>query len=702
MVPRFYTAGQAAAEPATAPACPPYRPLAMGEPIPYCPPRQCRIRLACLAGCLIVSPVTTQSLLNRPLDGIRSRHRVTHRPVRAPSSAVTALSSSVVLWLLCVLGAVTPPVDAQTLPAVGDGHDLWILRSLPGHEPARGDQDGQDGQDTPSIQILHRNELDDANQLRPVFSMQGRVAAGGMACADGRLWLVYESVKPQNGLTVQSIRLNPSALPPQSRYHPPTFESALPDGVILRSFVANRDGPWALVRVEDLATLNLIDSNAELQAPRHEAPLLHTSSGSASRSVPSSQHAPGSIQPPLATNNPVREVRLLKLENNRWRKVPLPAAWPQDARGWMVVQRPDAPYPVLVTTTPGQGHLVVWTYRHNGQEWVQDRQEVATDWADTPGQAGSAEGEPGKIKTPVVLAADGQITIGLADVHPQGITLDLSILRHGVKAANPLGTLEVAATGVHEWAVVPHSVSTHGPTTTLLFRDEQGSLTWTHLDLQGRAGQPTTLLATLPRPLSDSAGYIVLVSVVVLAMLVMFIFWRREPAWNRLTLPQGISLADLGVRGAAGLMDLAPCVLTAMAVFKTSPAEMLHTWPGQGGGWQDMIPGAAAIAMFVLHTLVSELFTAQTLGKRIVGVRVVTLDGKPPNVWQVLARNLMKVFDLIAWPLLIMPLIGPYRQRLGDLAARTVVVTQRNGLETTKTKPNSGDDTPGHGYDTDK
>ena len=39
-------------------------------------------------------------------------------------------------------------------------------------------------------------------------------------------------------------------------------------------------------------------------------------------------------------------------------------------------------------------------------------------------------------------------------------------------------------------------------------------------------------------------------------------------------------------------------------------------------------------------------------------------------------RGVLKTFDLIAYPLLILMIISPYRQRLGDMVAQTVVVAK--------------------------
>ena len=43
---------------------------------------------------------------------------------------------------------------------------------------------------------------------------------------------------------------------------------------------------------------------------------------------------------------------------------------------------------------------------------------------------------------------------------------------------------------------------------------------------------------------------------------------------------------------------------------------------------------------------------------------------------QIVIRGVLKTFDLIAYPLLILMIISPYRQRLGDMVAQTVVVAK--------------------------
>lgn len=101
----------------------------------------------------------------------------------------------------------------------------------------------------------------------------------------------------------------------------------------------------------------------------------------------------------------------------------------------------------------------------------------------------------------------------------------------------------------------------------------------------------------------------------------------------------------------------------------------------------------------LLYPVIAEfLFQGQTLGKRALGIRVVSLDGGEPELTQYLLRWFLKFFD---WGFLIFFLfwgngalgffwliggsitasivmaISAKSQRLGDLAARTVVIKTR-------------------------
>jgi uncharacterized RDD family membrane protein YckC len=105
--------------------------------------------------------------------------------------------------------------------------------------------------------------------------------------------------------------------------------------------------------------------------------------------------------------------------------------------------------------------------------------------------------------------------------------------------------------------------------------------------------------------------------------------------------------------------------------------------------------GIVLIAWFVLSWFYGGLFEAlwngQTPGKRLLGLRVLSMDGRPINAMQAMLRNVLR--DVDAWPFVIgyggpigVPLYmvgllttaaNDRYQRLGDLACGTIVVVER-------------------------
>jgi uncharacterized RDD family membrane protein YckC len=88
--------------------------------------------------------------------------------------------------------------------------------------------------------------------------------------------------------------------------------------------------------------------------------------------------------------------------------------------------------------------------------------------------------------------------------------------------------------------------------------------------------------------------------------------------------------------------------------------------------------GFLYLAASLLYFFLLELHTGQTVGKRLAGLRVVRVDGRPVDVMGIGARNGLRLIDGIpGLPLvgaLSMTLTGERRRRIGDLAARTMVV----------------------------
>lgn len=87
--------------------------------------------------------------------------------------------------------------------------------------------------------------------------------------------------------------------------------------------------------------------------------------------------------------------------------------------------------------------------------------------------------------------------------------------------------------------------------------------------------------------------------------------------------------------------------------------------------------GPLALACALVYFFVMEATTGRTVGKRMMHLRVVMRDGRPAGANAIAARTVLRLFDFLpgAWLFggLTMLLTGARRQRLGDLAAGTIV-----------------------------
>jgi uncharacterized RDD family membrane protein YckC len=79
---------------------------------------------------------------------------------------------------------------------------------------------------------------------------------------------------------------------------------------------------------------------------------------------------------------------------------------------------------------------------------------------------------------------------------------------------------------------------------------------------------------------------------------------------------------------------------------------------------------------YILYTTVIEAVAGRSLGKMLLGLRVIGLDGQPASAGALVTRNVLRLIEvgLFFFPLLLLPFL-PLRQRAGDVAAGTLVVT---------------------------
>jgi uncharacterized RDD family membrane protein YckC len=125
-------------------------------------------------------------------------------------------------------------------------------------------------------------------------------------------------------------------------------------------------------------------------------------------------------------------------------------------------------------------------------------------------------------------------------------------------------------------------------------------------------------------------------------------------------------------RIAAGLIDLVAVAAVAIVVgfvagFIAGPDKDI------GGAMPFLVLAWALFYYFAL-----ESGNGQTLGKRIMGLRVLAVDGRPADMGEIGVRTVLRIIDgigLYLVGLITMIATGQRRQRLGDLAGKTIVTS---------------------------
>ncbi len=167
-------------------------------------------------------------------------------------------------------------------------------------------------------------------------------------------------------------------------------------------------------------------------------------------------------------------------------------------------------------------------------------------------------------------------------------------------------------------------------------------------------------------------------------------------------------LAGIGARFIAFLIDkfiqfgtvLGIIFFVSMLLFFTGQTAQFVEFIAQAkkGVWQWLIAigllfyGIIMIGYFVIFEY---FWSGSTPGKRSQDIRVIRKDGRPISFFDSAVRNILRFVDILAevYPLgLVVMFLDSQNRRLGDLAAGTIVISEREAVSPSVPEINS----PGH------
>lgn len=174
----------------------------------------------------------------------------------------------------------------------------------------------------------------------------------------------------------------------------------------------------------------------------------------------------------------------------------------------------------------------------------------------------------------------------------------------------------------------------------------------------------------------------------VLAVFATLVVVRRGSITKAVALPPGVALALTTQRLVAWMVDFLPFMLVAAGSVGIGWLEGLRHVLGwaMNAESETSLPAAEKLRVvtwwalsvggYTVYCLLMELVAGRTVGKLLLGVRLLSETGEAPRPLQILIRNASRLLELLPplWVLGFLALLTRNRQRVGDIFARTVAV----------------------------
>jgi uncharacterized RDD family membrane protein YckC len=136
---------------------------------------------------------------------------------------------------------------------------------------------------------------------------------------------------------------------------------------------------------------------------------------------------------------------------------------------------------------------------------------------------------------------------------------------------------------------------------------------------------------------------------------------------------------DWHIRLALALAWYGGGALVHSMLTRGSPSLSVPFDPGPSWFLGVVLPAAALY--FLYHPVLEIALRGRTPGKRLAGLRIVTLEGNAPGIGALLVRNVFRLVDSFPGVYcigLLAAIVTRHSVRLGDLAAGTLLVYERD------------------------
>ncbi len=346
----------------------------------------------------------------------------------------------------------------------------------------------------------------------------------------------------------------------------------------------------------------------------------------------------------------LEEPVLLQLQSVRWTPIELPKGFDGSGR-------------CHLTAAGENGEQLVILAASSPSSRRRPDETVEVHWRDGAGRWTSSEATlpSGRLRS---LARAGGQTVA--------VMTSLDGERCGLFYLRPTRFLALAEFGMPQ---VPWSVFGLAGELRIVAGRAQGRMTMRSIErITGRLGDveqiqppPVDMMYLLRLPA------LLAVAAITLALAALY----RPGSRPAISLPAGLGVAPPSMRITALLIDMLPAGLISLWILRCSPGDLIGM-PLMTATFEQSMPYSLMALLTILHSAVTELVAGRSLGKIVVGSRVIMVDGGKPGRARMLLRNLMKAFVVLFPPLAVFTLANPNLQGLEDLSARTIVVCRKS------------------------